>query len=151
MQVNGVKIFPLKKFEDERGAVMHMIRSDQEYFQGCGEIYFSLVKNKVIKGWKLHNRVSQTMAVPEGTMRMVIFDPRKDSETFGNFQVVDFGKENYVLLQMPPLVWYAFQAIGDGHALITNCITEPHDPTESQTLPLDTPIIPLDWTKKIFI
>ncbi len=151
MLVNDVKLFPLKKIIDERGAVMHMLRSDQPHFQGCGEIYFSLVKHAVVKGWKLHKEISQSMAVPEGTIRIVVYDPRKDSSTFGNFQVIDFGESNYSLVQLPPNVWYAFQAVSDGHAIITNCTTAPHRPDESETLPLDTPLIPFDWSKKIFI
>lgn len=150
MHINDVKIFPLKKIEDERGAVMHMLRSNQDHFQGCGEIYFSLVKSKVIKGWKLHKRINQSMAVPEGNMRIVIYDPRVDSSTFGSFQVVDFGTDNYILLQLPPLVWYAFQAISKDHSTIVNCTTEPHDPLESEILPLETSLIPFDWSQKIF-
>lgn len=150
MLVNDVKIIPLKKFVDERGAVMHMLRSDQDHFQGFGEIYFSLINPGVIKGWKLHKKISQSMAVPEGNVRMVVYDSRKESSTFGNFQIINFGSENYSLLQLPPNVWYAFQAISANHAIITNCITTPHEPNESETLPLDTTLIPFDWSKKIF-
>jgi dTDP-4-dehydrorhamnose 3,5-epimerase len=151
MEINNVKILPLKKIEDERGAVMHMLRADQEHFQGFGEIYFSLVKPGVIKGWKLHKRISQSMSVPEGKIRMVVYDSRKESTTFGQFQIINFGNDHYALVQLPPNVWYAFQATSEGHAIIANCITAPHEPGESETLDLKSAIIPFDWSANIFM
>jgi dTDP-4-dehydrorhamnose 3,5-epimerase len=41
--IDGVEIFPLRQIVDERGKVMHMLRADDEHFQGFGEIYFSTV------------------------------------------------------------------------------------------------------------
>jgi dTDP-4-dehydrorhamnose 3,5-epimerase len=143
--IDGVQIQPLKRIEDERGAVMHMLRSDQPHFEKFGEVYFSMVKPGVIKGWKLHKEISQNMAVPEGKIRLVIYDPRKTSPTFGQIQAIDFGTDNYCLVQMPPNVWYAFQAISSTHAIIANCTTAPHRPEESETLPLGTEVIPYSW------
>ena len=37
--IEGVKITPLKQIFDERGKVMHMLRTDSEVFQQFGEIY----------------------------------------------------------------------------------------------------------------
>lgn len=145
MQINDVNIFALKKIEDERGAVLHMLRSDQPHFKKFGEVYFSKVNPQVIKGWKLHKEIFQNMAVPEGDIRLIIYDPRKDSSTFGKFQVIDFGSKNYCLVQLPPSVWYAFQATSKTHALLANCTTAPHSPDESEILPLDNSIIPPEW------
>lgn len=145
MGIENVKIFPLKKIEDERGAVMHMLRSNQEHFQTFGEIYFSLVNPGVVKGWKLHKKIHQNMAVPEGEIKIVIFDSRKDSSTFGQTQEIVFGNSNYCLLQLPPGVWYSFKAISPTHAIIANCTTAPHDPEESIVLPLNTPEISYNW------
>jgi dTDP-4-dehydrorhamnose 3,5-epimerase len=143
--IDGVQIHPLKRIEDERGAVMHMLRADQPHFQKFGEVYFSMVKPGVIKGWKLHKEISQNMAVPEGKIRLVIYDPRKNSPTLGQTQTIDFGADNYCLVQMPPNVWYAFQAISKTHAMIANCTTAPHRPEESETLPLGNEVIPYIW------
>jgi dTDP-4-dehydrorhamnose 3,5-epimerase len=143
--IQDVHCYPLKKIEDQRGAVMHMLRSDQPHFQKFGEIYFSVVKPGVVKGWKLHKEISQNMAVPEGKIRLVIYDPRENSSSFGKTQVIEFGGDNYCLVQMPPNVWYAFQAISSGHAMIANCTTAPHSPSESETLPLETEMIPYRW------
>ncbi len=39
--IEGVLVVPLRKIPDERGMVMHMLRTDAEHFQQFGEIYFS--------------------------------------------------------------------------------------------------------------
>lgn len=145
MQIEGVSIVPLKRIEDERGAVMHMLRSDAPHFKQFGEVYFSLVKPGVIKAWKYHERLHQNMAVPHGEIRLVIYDARQESLTHGQIQIIDFGAKNYVLVQMPPNVWYGFQAISDQAAILANCTSEVHDPKESKSLPMETNQIPFNW------
>lgn len=145
IEIEGVEIFPLKIFKDERGAVMHMLRADQSHCTQFGELYFSLVNSGVVKGWKRHKEINQSMAVPEGMMKMVIYDDRPTSTTMGNVKVIEFGVENYILLKLPPMVWYGFQAISSGHSIIVNFINKPHDPSESEVLPLSTHLIPYKW------
>ena len=41
--IEGIKITPLKIISDNRGSVMHMLRSDSDVFQKFGEIYFSTI------------------------------------------------------------------------------------------------------------
>jgi dTDP-4-dehydrorhamnose 3,5-epimerase len=38
--IAGVEMFPLPRFQDERGFVMRMLRVDDPHFQEFGEIYF---------------------------------------------------------------------------------------------------------------
>ena len=47
--IDGVEIFPLRRIQDERGMVMHMLRADDKHFTNFGEIYFSVVYPGVIK------------------------------------------------------------------------------------------------------
>ena len=41
--IEGVKITPLRQIPDERGKIMHMLKSTDDHFSGFGEIYFSCV------------------------------------------------------------------------------------------------------------
>lgn len=143
--IEGIETFPLKIIRDERGAVMHMIRSSDPYFKKFGELYFSLINPGQVKGWKKHKEIYQYMVVPEGMVQIVFYDDRENSKTRGFFKCVEFGVDNYLLLKVPPNVWYSFKAVSNTHALIANCTTAPHDPTESETLPLDAPSIPFTW------
>lgn len=144
--IEGIQIFPLKIIKDERGAVMHMIRSSDPYFKKFGEIYFSVINSGIIKGWKKHKEIYQHMVVPEGMVQIVFYDDRAESKTMGNIKCIEFGVDNYQLVVVPPNVWYSFKAISQTHAMIANCTTAPHDPLESETLALETNRIPFNWS-----
>lgn len=147
--ISDVEIVPLKIIKDHRGAVMHMLKAPLDSKLEFGEIYFSVVNSGIVKGWKRHKVIHQNMVVPEGMIRLVIYDDRQESKTYGNIQTIDFGTENYVLVKLPPMIWYSFSSIAKNHSIIANCISEPHSAEEGEILPLETDKIPYKWEIKI--
>jgi len=143
--IDGVKIIPLKQIKDERGMVMHMLRADAAHFKGFGEIYFSVVNLGTIKAWKRHKKMTQSFAVPQGSIKLVIFDDRNDSPTKGQLQEIVIGIDAYQLVQIPPMLWYGFTAQGDVPALIANCADMMHDPGESEAVAPAESSIPYQW------
>jgi dTDP-4-dehydrorhamnose 3,5-epimerase len=144
--IHDIRVTPLRRIPDERGAVFHMLREDSEGFERFGEIYFSLVYPDVVKGWHLHQRMTLNYAVPSGMIKLVCYDDRRASPTHGAVQEVYVGEFNYVLVTVPPLVWNGFKGIGDRPALVANCATIPHDPDEIvRRDPFDA-TIPYDWS-----
>lgn len=144
--IEGVALYDLKVFSDHRGAVLHHLRSDAAHFHGFGESYLSETNPGVIKAWKRHHRITQHMAVPVGRMQFVLFDGRPGTATSGNVFTCVLGRPDaYKLLIIPPLVCYGFQCISDSPGLIVNAVTHPHDPNESETIPVNSPAIPYVW------
>lgn len=136
--VSGVVITPLKIIEDDRGAVMHMMRCDSVGFQQFGEVYFSLVKPGVVKGWKRHTEMTQNVTVPHGNIKLVIVDYRDGSATYNQSQTILLGwPSHYCRVTIPPRVWYAFQAVSTTDAILANCADMSHDPDESQSMNLN--------------
>ncbi len=146
--IDGVNITPLKQIPDERGKIMHMLRSDAPHFIGFGEIYFSCVYPGAIKGWHLHRRMTLNYAVPHGNIKFVLYDGRADSPTRGELQEIFMGPDNYLLVTVPPLVWNGFKGIGTTPAIVANCATIPHDPSEMDRLDPFDPSIPYNWEIK---
>ncbi len=144
----GVEIFQLKRIQDERGVVMHMLRSDDAHFQRFGEIYFSVIFPGVIKGWHVHSRMTINYAVVDGNIKLVLFDQRPGSRTEGRLQEIFFGQINYQLVRVPPGVVNGFTAMGGLRAIVANCADIPHDPTEITRIDPFTPTIPYDWRIK---
>lgn len=138
---------PLSQIEDARGKVLHMLRADAPHFLGFGEIYFSVVKEGVVKAWKQHQKVTQNLTVPLGEIEIVLYDDRKGSATRGVLQKYLLGEANYFLLQIPPLIWYGFRGVSQRFALIANCTDLPHDPSEVKRLPENASEIPFSWGK----
>jgi len=146
--IEGVIITTLKQIVDERGKVMHMLRSDSEVFKSFGEIYFSCVYPGAIKAWHLHKEMTLNYAVPFGRIKLVLYDDRKDSLTREELQEIFLGPDNYCLVTIPPLIWNGFKGIGAETAIVANCASIPHDPNEIVRLdPLDKSI-PYDWGLK---
>lgn len=144
--IEGVRITPLRQIVDERGKVMHMLRSDAAHFQSFGEIYFSVVNPGAIKAWHVHRIMTLNYAVPVGHIKFVLYDEREGSPTRGAIQEIFLGPDNYNLVTVPPLVWNGFKGIGTEPALVANCATIPHDPGEiDRRNPFD-PAIPYDWS-----
>lgn len=146
--IDGVIITPLKQIVDERGKVMHMLRADAPHFKGFGEIYFSTVHPGAIKGWHIHHKMVLNYAVVSGNIKFVLYDDRKDSPSRGELQEIFIGPDNYALVTVPPLVWNGFKGIGTETAIVANCASIPHDPSEIERKDPFDPSIPYDWAIK---
>jgi len=146
--IEGVKIRPLRIIPDERGMILKMIRSDDEDFQGFGEIYFSVVYPGVIKGWHIHKEMTLNYAVIQGMIKLVLYDERPESATKGEVQEIFLGRENYNLVTIPPIIWNGFKGTGTEPAIVANCATLPHDPDEIERLDPFNNHIPYDWRLK---
>ena len=86
--IDGVVITPLAQIRDERGKVMHMMSVKSKVFKKFGEIYFSCVYPGIVKGWHLHKKMILNYAVPYGKIKLVLYDPRKESKTKGQFMEI---------------------------------------------------------------
>jgi dTDP-4-dehydrorhamnose 3,5-epimerase len=144
--IDGVEVFPLRQIPDERGKVMHMLRADDQHFQGFGEIYFSTVNPAAIKGWHIHSRMTLNYACIAGQVKLVLYDGREGSPTHGRLQELFIGDSNYVLVRIPPMVWNGVKGLGQQPAIIANCASHPHDPEEISRLDPFSPAIPYDWS-----
>ena len=128
--IHDVKITPLRIIPDNRGKVMHMLRSDSEVFSRFGEIYFSTVFYNSIKAWHLHKESTLNYVCVSGEVKLVLFDDRENSPTKNQHQELILSPKNYFLVTIPPLIWYGFKGIGKTESIIANCLTMPHDEGE---------------------
>lgn len=135
--IDGLTWTPKKVISDARGAVMHMLKEGQFDFP-VGEIYFSLVKPGVVKGWKLHKEMWQRFAVPLGRVQFVFVDQRTQSKSKDKVVSLSVGPENFGVITGPPGVWYSFKNTVDGDALIVNAPSIAFKPHESVTEDLET-------------
>ena len=144
--IDGVRIIPLRQIVDERGKIMHMLKSTDEHFISFGEIYFSTAWPGAIKGWHVHRSMTVNNAVVSGRAKLVMYDLRESSPTRGEIQEVFIGEDNYALVQIPPGIANGYKAYGDKPVILANCATEPHDPQEIERIDPFTSDIPYDWS-----
>jgi len=135
--IEGIKITPLKIIKDHRGSVMHMIRNDNEAFEKFGEIYFSTIFENKIKAWHLHKEATLNYACVFGKVKLVLFDERKTSKTYGKYQELFLSLDNYSLITIPPNIWNGFKGMNKESSIIANCLNLPHNEKEMVRLEID--------------
>ena len=146
VDINGVKVTPLKKIEDDRGKLLHMMKTDTNIFERFGEIYFSITNLDVVKGWYRHKKNTLNIVVIFGECKFVLYDNRQSSPTKENISTLTLSLKNYYLLTIPPMIWYGFKSIGDKQSIIANCTTLPHSSNEMDRLTINTKKIPYKWS-----
>lgn len=143
--IAGVRIVPLARIPDERGAILHMLRKDDDHFVEFGEIYFSVAYPGVIKGWHEHTLQTQNYVVPVGMIKLVLFDRRPLSKSHGHLQELFVGDLNYCLVTIPPGVVNGYKVVGKETALVANCATHPHEPGEMEKYDPFSDVVPYSW------
>jgi dTDP-4-dehydrorhamnose 3,5-epimerase len=78
-------------------------------------------------------------------VKIAIYDAREGSPTRGDVQEIFIGEDNYALVRIPPGVYNGWKCIGVKPAIIANCATEPHDPSEMSRLDPFASEIPYRW------
>jgi dTDP-4-dehydrorhamnose 3,5-epimerase len=146
--IEGVQVIPLRRIPDERGTVMHMLRSTDPHFTQFGEIYFSTVYPGVVKGWHRHREMTLNYACVFGRIKLVLYDDRPASSTKGELAEIFLGPDNYSLVIIPPCVWNGFKGMSEPQAIVANCATHPHDPARSERVDPFENSIPYDWGVK---
>lgn len=148
--IEGVRIKRLKVIADERGRLMEILRADDELFIKFGQAYLTTGYPGVVKAWHYHKSQVDNFAVIKGMMKVVLYDARKDSPTFGEVNEFFMGEHNPILLQIPQLVYHGFKTISLEEALLINCPSEVYNYEEPDEyrLPPHTEEIPYDWSRK---
>ncbi len=145
--IDGVKMIPLKKICDERGMIMHMLRSNDPHFEQFGEIYFSTAYPEVVKGWHEHTKQVQFYAVVYGMIKLVLYDNRQNSPTYKELMELFIGEDNYQLVRIPTGVINGYKAIGLKTAILANCATLPHQPDEMLRYEPHGDKVPYKWDR----
>ncbi len=135
--ISDIIISPLKILDTNGGSVFKAIKKDDIGFQDFGEAYFSSVKPGSIKGWKRHEKMILNFIVPVGSIRFIFYDNRETSKSFGKFQEEKLSIKNYCRITIPPMLWVAYQGLGNKDSFLLNVASIPHDPKEVETEPLD--------------
>jgi len=148
--IEGVKTKKLKVIPDERGRLMEMFRNDDEFFEKFGQVYMTTAYPGVVKGWHYHKIQSDNMAVVKGMMKIVLYDGRKGSKTYGEVNEFFVGEHNPALVHIPPGVYHGFKCISDIEAMCINIPTESYryeEPDEYRVQPHGGEV-PYDWSRE---
>lgn len=147
--IKGVQITNRRIIPDDRGKIMHIMKSSDDQFTTFGEVYCSTVYPGVVKGWHLHKEMTLNYVVLKGNIKFVLYDSREDSPTYKEIQEIIIGENQYVMVTVPPYVWNGFKGIGLEEAYIINFTDIPHSAEEIVRMdPHHNDLIDYDWSTK---
>ncbi|MCX5860584.1 MAG: dTDP-4-dehydrorhamnose 3,5-epimerase family protein [Desulfomonile sp.] len=148
--IEGVIIQPLRVVPDERGRLMEIMRRDDPFFGGFGQVYLSTVYPEVVKAWHYHRVQIDRFTCIRGMVKAVLYDDREGSPTRGCLNEIFVGEHKPCLVVIPSGVYHGWKCVGEHEAYVINVPSEPYnrsDPDEYRVDPHQGGI-PYDWSRK---
>ena len=143
-QIDGVVMRRLNTYADARGDLTVLMSDLYDATHHAPHVYLVTAASKSVRAWVYHKRQHDRLAYTAGDFRVVLYDLRKDSPTYGKLNVLDVGENNKILLTIPPLVVHGVQNRGDQSVQFVNLPTKAYDPgnPDKSRFPKDTTEIP---------
>jgi dTDP-4-dehydrorhamnose 3,5-epimerase len=139
--VDGVRLIPLRRFEDERGWFIELMR-ESLLPAPVKQSNLSFSRKRVIRGLHYHERgQSDLFACLQGMVRVVVLD-RESGATF----TADIGDDNPAAVFIPGRHAHGYEALTD--CLFLYHVTEEYDrddPDEHE-VPWDDPRVVHLWS-----
>jgi len=144
----GVSFHEVPTHVDERGMVVEIY--DPRWNWHPAPLVFAhcfTIRPGYVKGWGLHKTHEDRYFILQGDMKLVLYDPRPGSSTYGEICEIAMSESNRRLVNIPRLVWHAEQNIGLKDTVVIDLPTEPynHENPDKYRLPIDTPLIPYSF------
>ncbi|MCX6120434.1 MAG: dTDP-4-dehydrorhamnose 3,5-epimerase family protein [Ignavibacteriales bacterium] len=121
-KIHDVIIRDLSKYQDNRGWLMELFRSDiiaQEFLPAMS--YISQTEPGVARGPHEHEDQADFFCfIGPSTFRIYLWDARKDSPSFGQKMVFDAGEQKPQAVIVPAGVVHAYRNIGPKPGWVIN-------------------------------
>ncbi|TSC53448.1 MAG: dTDP-4-dehydrorhamnose 3,5-epimerase [Parcubacteria group bacterium LiPW_39] len=118
--MEGIIIKKIIKFEDERGWLAEIWRSDETDYRPLMS-YVSVTKPGAIRGPHEHTKQSDCFVfLGPGTFELHLWDNREGSATKGEYLKMEVGEKNPVFVLVPPGVVHGYKNISDQDAWCIN-------------------------------
>jgi len=117
--INGIIIKPLVRHEDNRGWLIELFRKDMIEITPA-MCYISLTYPNIVRGPHEHLKQTDYFCFFSSTFKLILWDNRKDSSTYGNKMSISAGENDPKIVIVPPGVVHAYKNIGEKAGLVVN-------------------------------
>ena len=149
LPIDGVVIREVKHVPRDHGVITEMYRSEWDP-TGLAVVhcYQSRLFPGAIGAWSCHAKSVDRLFVNQGHVKLVLFDGREESPSFGQVNEVHCGDVRPMFVVLPTGVWHGLQNLGTGDALMINFPTSAYDyrDPDHYRLPWDSDQIPYTWS-----
>lgn len=152
--IEGVVIKKLPMFSDERGFLCEFIRLNDEELNASNikQMIASYSYPGMIKGWHLHSKQEDHLFCVKGMVKIVLYDFRKESQTYGLINEIFMGDKSPSIVYIPPGIFHGTKNIGTNLSIVIgmpSLFYDIDDVDERRVNPIDNDIIPYDWDCKM--
>jgi dTDP-4-dehydrorhamnose 3,5-epimerase len=146
--IDGVVVHEVRHVPRDHGVITEIFRP---HWDPTGlpivHIYQSRLFPAAIGAWSCHAKTIDRLFINQGFVKVVLFDGREESRTFGKVMELHAGDARPAFLVIPVGVWHGIQNLGSGDALMLNCPSRAYDyeDPDHYRLPFDSPEIPYAW------
>jgi len=147
--IEGVSVREVLHVPRDHGVITEVFRAEWEPTGlPVVHIYQSRLFLGALEAWSCHAQNTDRLFVNQGHVKIVLYDARGDSKTFGMVNEFHTGDARPFLLVIPPGVWHGLQNLGPSEALVLNFPTKPYDyeDPDHYRLSYNTPEIPYSWS-----
>jgi dTDP-4-dehydrorhamnose 3,5-epimerase len=117
--IEGVLVRPLKKFQDQRGWLVELFRSDElpEWFDPTMG-YFSVTHPGIARGPHEHEHQSDGFVFMSGRYELHLWENRPGQPE--RHLKLEVGEDNPIFVTVPPGVVHAYKNVGEQDAFVLN-------------------------------
>lgn len=150
--IAGLRLLPTRPVPHEDGHVTEIARIDWEGLdQPIVQVHMTTTLAGRVRAWGLHRRGTDRLFVASGLVKIVCYDGRRESATFGRINEFTLSDRNPGLVIVPVGLYHGWKNIGTSEAIIVNMptIAYDYDRPDALDLPWDSAaareIIPYTW------
>ena len=141
----GVEVRRARTHADERGTICEIFDLRWGFTDDpLVYLYHVTIRPGQVRGWVVHRKQNDRLFAYAGVLRIVLYDARTESSSFGRVNVLHLGEHDRALLSIPAGVYHGIRNVGDHEAAFVNLPSTPyrHDDPDKYRLPLDNDVIP---------
>ena len=146
--IGEVVIQEVKNVPTNYGYLTEIFRIDWHLDQfGVDQVFQSVLEPGGISAWHAHAVTTDRLFVSHGQIRIVLYDSREDSPTFGVVNEFRFGTVRPAMVIVPAMVWHGIENISSKPSTIINVVDHAYnyEQPDHYRLPMDTPQIPYQF------
>lgn len=150
--IDGVTFRQIRPVPHEDGHVTEVARASWPDLAGpVVQVHLTTTFPGRIRAWGLHQASTDRLFVVSGLVKIVVFDGRNASPTFGRLNEFTLSERNPGLLIIPPNLYHGWKNIGTTEAVIINMPTRMYnyEAPDALDLPWDSEaaprIVPYRW------
>ena len=126
--IHDVIFRPTRPVPHEDGHVTEVARANWDIIGGpIVQVHLTTTFPGRHRAWGLHQRSTDRLFVVSGLVKVVVFDGRLDSPTYGHVNEFTVSEKNPGLLVIPPNLYHGWKNIGVSEAIIINMPTSMYD------------------------